>query len=164
MSRHKTHPNAQRRSNRASSTQGTTSATPVTPNKACPVVLRGTGPRVEVLAFRHPIAGCQLVKGTIEPGESPEDAALRELAEEAGVLVARIERHIGIWHSGWQGQVWSFFACRSDTPLPEVWSHHAPDDGGHTFQFFWHPLRALTHEDQWHVVFRDALRFIQGAV
>lgn len=134
----------------------------VTPNKACPVIFRGAGPRVELLAFRHPIAGCQLVKGTIEPGESPEHAALRELAEEAGVLTARIERHIGIWQSGWLGQVWSFFACKADAPLPEAWSHDAPDDGGHTFRFFWHPLWAPAQQDQWHMVFRDALRFIQG--
>lgn len=78
------------------------------------------------------------------------------------MLAAWCERHIGIWHSGWQGQVWSFFACCSDTALPEVWSHNALDDGGHTYQFFWQPLWAPAREDQWHTVFRNALRFIQG--
>lgn len=136
-------------------------ATSATPNKACPVVFRGAALRIEVLAFRHPIAGCQLVKGTIEPGESPGEAALREFTEESGVLSVRINRHIGIWQSGWRNQVWSFFACSSDAPLPETWSHDAPDDGGHTFQFFWHPLWAPAHPDQWHMVFRDALQFIQ---
>ena len=35
--------------------------------------------------FRHPLAGIQLVKGTVEPSESPEDAARRELFEESGL-------------------------------------------------------------------------------
>ena len=34
-------------------------------DKACPVVLRHTT-ELEVLAFRHPLAGLQLVKGTVE--------------------------------------------------------------------------------------------------
>lgn len=34
-------------------------------NKACPVVLRHST-ELEILAFRHPLAGLQLVKGTVE--------------------------------------------------------------------------------------------------
>ena len=49
--------------------------------KVCPYVLRGAGDRLEVLAFRHPLAGCQLVKGSLEPGERVVVGALRELAE-----------------------------------------------------------------------------------
>ena len=52
------------------------------PNKVCPVVFRRVDSVVEVLAFEHPVAGYQLVKGTVESGESIETAALRELAEE----------------------------------------------------------------------------------
>jgi len=35
--------------------------------------------------FRHPLAGIQLAKGTVEPSESPADAARRELFEESGL-------------------------------------------------------------------------------
>ena len=35
--------------------------------------------------FRHPLAGIQLVKGTVEPSEKPADAARRELFEESGL-------------------------------------------------------------------------------
>ncbi len=35
--------------------------------------------------FRHPLAGIQLVKGTVEPSENPADAARRELFEESGL-------------------------------------------------------------------------------
>jgi 8-oxo-dGTP pyrophosphatase MutT (NUDIX family) len=48
--------------------------------KACPVVLRSLGDG-EILAFEHPLAGWQLVKGTVEAGELPRDAAIRELYE-----------------------------------------------------------------------------------
>ena len=36
--------------------------------------------------FRHPLAGIQLVKGTVEPSENPADAARRELFEESGLV------------------------------------------------------------------------------
>lgn len=45
-------------------------------DRACPVVLRESG-GLEVLAFEHPLAGLQLVKGRLEPGESPR----RQLSE-----------------------------------------------------------------------------------
>jgi 8-oxo-dGTP pyrophosphatase MutT (NUDIX family) len=56
------------------------------PRKACPVIVRRTAGGVEILAFRHPKAGCQLVKGTIEPAESVRRAAERELQEESGII------------------------------------------------------------------------------
>ncbi len=43
---------------------------------------------IKFLAFRHPQAGKQLVKGTIEAIEKPQDAARRELAEESGIKIA----------------------------------------------------------------------------
>jgi 8-oxo-dGTP pyrophosphatase MutT (NUDIX family) len=133
------------------------------PNKACAVVLRGEGKQTQVLAFQHPIAGFQLVKGTIEPGELAEDAALRELAEEAGISSAVIVRSLGVWQSDWEGQVWALIHCQPTRALPETWEHHAPDDGGHCFRFFWHSLWGAAPEVQWHVLFRGALRFIQNA-
>ena len=39
----------------------------------------------KILAFAHPQAGHQFVKGTIEPGESAGAVAQRELHEEAGI-------------------------------------------------------------------------------
>lgn len=54
-------------------------------DKVCPVVLRQGNEGTEILVFRHPLAGVQLVKGTREAGESIAQAALRELAEESGI-------------------------------------------------------------------------------
>ncbi|MGH7590433.1 MAG: NUDIX hydrolase [Gemmatimonadales bacterium] len=57
-------------------------------------VLRGTGDAVETLLLRRGAAGrCpgawESVHGGIEPGESPTNAALRELAEETGLVPER---------------------------------------------------------------------------
>lgn len=40
-----------------------------------------------LLVFRHPMAGVQLPKGTVERGESTIDAAVREVWEETGYTV-----------------------------------------------------------------------------
>lgn len=134
------------------------------PNKVCPVVLRRQGEEAEVLAFKHPLAGRQLVKGSIEAGEFHEAAALRELAEEAGILFAHCVRHLGTWESGFQGQVWAFIECHPAGVLPESWVHHAADDGGHDFEFFWHPLLEPVDSSDWHVLFQNALGYIRTAV
>jgi 8-oxo-dGTP pyrophosphatase MutT (NUDIX family) len=42
----------------------------------------------------------QLVKGTIESGETPAEAALRELSEEAGIDDASIVSDLGCWNAG----------------------------------------------------------------
>ena len=74
------------------------------PEKVCSVVL-SSARRPKILLFRHPLAGVQLVKGTIEKGEAPCRAALRELAEESGISTATIEDDLGCWDSGHQGQI-----------------------------------------------------------
>ena len=49
-------------------------------NKACPVILRvNQNNELEILAFKHPMAGNQLVKGTIEDGETLEQACVLSL-------------------------------------------------------------------------------------
>ncbi|MDP9877290.1 NUDIX hydrolase [Variovorax boronicumulans] len=132
------------------------------PTKACPVVLRRAG-TLDVLAFEHPLAGFQLVKGSIERGESPAAAAARELLEESGVQASSMGADLGIWVPEYQGQVWSFHVCQVSNPLPEHWVHHAADDGGHDFRFFWQPLSQPVL-DGWHRVFRGALLFIAERV
>ena len=58
-------------------------------DKACAVVLSSESPP-RILLFRHPQAGVQLVKGSIEPGETAQQAALRELWEETGVRAEHV--------------------------------------------------------------------------
>ena len=78
----------------------------ISPNKACPVFLSSI-PGAHILLFRHPIAGVQLVKGTIEKGETPAETALRELSEESGITDASLVSDMGCWDAEHLDQTWS---------------------------------------------------------
>lgn len=128
-------------------------------DKACPVVFRDSSLR-QILAFEHPEAGLQLIKGTIEQGEDARAAALRELEEEAGISDVAIARDLGTWYSGHNGHVWSLQLCTYSPYLPERWTHHCADDGGHDLRFFWHDVNAEAG-NTWHPQFRRALAAIR---
>lgn len=53
------------------------------------------GRKIEILIFRHPNAGLQLPAGTVEPGEAPETAVLREVEEESGLTEIRLVKKLG---------------------------------------------------------------------
>jgi ADP-ribose pyrophosphatase YjhB (NUDIX family) len=57
--------------------------------QTCPVVTRQHQCHCEILAFDHPQAGHQFVKGTTEPGESAAAAARRDLREQAGITAVK---------------------------------------------------------------------------
>lgn len=126
--------------------------------KVCPVVLRGSRDDREILVFRHPLAGIQLAKGTRELPESRESGALRELAEEAGIVDAKLMGDLGASGSIVRDQLWHFVHVHAPD-LPDRWEHDARDDGGHRFAFFWWRLVAPP-SDQWHDSFARALRHI----
>jgi 8-oxo-dGTP pyrophosphatase MutT (NUDIX family) len=128
-------------------------------HKVCPVVFRDSSMR-QILAFEHPEAGVQLVKGSIEPGETLRAAALRELAEEAGIADTAIARDLGTWDSEHRGHVWSLQLCTYPPPLPETWTHHCPDEGGQDFRFFWHDMSEPANE-RWKPQYRRALHAIR---
>jgi 8-oxo-dGTP pyrophosphatase MutT (NUDIX family) len=48
----------------------------------------------ELLLFEHPYAGIQIPAGTVEDGETPEQAVLREAAEETGLTSLSIHRYL----------------------------------------------------------------------
>jgi 8-oxo-dGTP pyrophosphatase MutT (NUDIX family) len=120
--------------------------------KACACVVQ----RGRVLVFRHPhsSAGVQLPKGTIEPGEVPAAAVVRELAEESGLnlsappkLIAEMKftgsRNKAFPEKPPTQQRWFIFRFDAVELLPEHWSHTAtgsPEEDGLIFDYFWHPL------------------------
>lgn len=135
---------------------------PARSDKACPVIYRRRDDRIEVLAFRHPTAGLQFVKGSIEPGEDPETAARRELKEESGISLADPMAFIGAHRLGEQQRLWYFYLTEV-ADLPDRWSHQTEDDDGHVFDFFWHPLSEnLTVE--WHPLFHEMFSVIQTSL
>lgn len=94
----------------------------------------------------------QLPKGTVEAGETPEDAVRRELLEESGLrfegpllslgtldrdceagIEDKVHRHAQLWH---------LFLMRiaEDRVLPETFTHVAsgsPEEDGLVFSFRW---------------------------
>ena len=116
--------------------------------------------KLEVLAFRHPLAGIQLLKGTLEDGERPEMGALRELAEESGVEDATVVRPLGQLAFPGIGQHWRFYLCRVARPMPDEWIFFTDDDGGHLFALFWHDLDTPP-DSSWHQDFQCALSFLR---
>jgi 8-oxo-dGTP pyrophosphatase MutT (NUDIX family) len=107
-----------------------------------------TGP--ELLVFDHvdfPEAGTQVPGGTLDPGERPEAAVLRELFEESGVDGARLVRRLGafpwwaeelaVWHER------HLFHLEPTGDLPDGWVHivsAGEGDKGLRFRCFWIPL------------------------
>jgi 8-oxo-dGTP pyrophosphatase MutT (NUDIX family) len=129
------------------------------PTKACPVVVRRGPSGDQLLVFRHPEAGVQLVKGTIERGEDPAGAALRELAEESGIRDACVIRNLGTWDAGYDRQVWAFLEMNVADVLPQEWTHRTNDAGGLEFSFFWHPF-SIRPSNEWHRVHVDAFNYV----
>lgn len=129
-------------------------------NRACPVVLRHHNNKLELLAFKHPNGGNQLVKGNIDQGEQLESACVRELAEESGIQ-ARVVKQLGIWDPNFKDQVWGLCLMHYEDVLPDTWEFETEDDDGHVFSFFWQPLNSPL-DDNWNEVYKNAFQYIRN--
>ena len=116
--------------------------------KACACLVDNRG---RLLVFDHPEdGGMQLPKGTVETGESPEDAVRRELLEESGIAYSGPLEPVGTMdrecEAGVEGnvhrhaQLWHIYVMRVDGVLPETFEHVAsgsPEEDGLVFRFRW---------------------------
>jgi 8-oxo-dGTP diphosphatase len=106
--------------------------------------------RDRLLVFRHPNtpeAGIQVPAGTVEPGESPRDAVLREAFEETGLEDLTIEAALGQRDFDMtpfeRRELYRrhFFHLIVTGEPPETWRHeerHRSDGGSAIpFDFFW---------------------------
>ncbi|MFY1679369.1 NUDIX hydrolase [Streptomyces sp. WMMC905] len=104
----------------------------------------------EVLVFDHigmPEAGTQVPAGGAKPGERLEEAVLREVAEETGLLTATVVRQIATENKSHpdtgQPRRTSFFFLQASAETPDAWDHHVNgdgDDAGLTFTCRFLPL------------------------
>ncbi|MEJ2732658.1 MAG: NUDIX domain-containing protein [Anaerolineae bacterium] len=63
--------------------------------KVTAFVTRSSEDGQDLLLFQHPNAGVQVPAGTVEEGETPEAAVLREAVEETGLAPLTIRRALG---------------------------------------------------------------------
>jgi 8-oxo-dGTP pyrophosphatase MutT (NUDIX family) len=63
--------------------------------KVTTFITRQTDTGRQLLLIQHPFAGIQLPAGTVEHGEAPETAALREATEETGLTDLLIRHYLG---------------------------------------------------------------------
>lgn len=114
-----------------------------------------------VVVFAHgdhdtlALAGLQVPAGTIQSGELPEDAVLREAYEETGLAGLRLVRYLGVGEYDARPahdavHVRHFYELAVDADeVPESWTAYETGDGAHDpirFDLRWMPL------DQAHVV------------
>jgi len=102
---------------------------------------------LQVLVFEHvdyPDAGVQVPAGSIEPGETPEEAALREAREESGIQQLCVQRYIGKfhwWHADRrEDHERHIFQLTTKQTLPERWQHTVSagaEDKGIRFACYW---------------------------
>ena len=59
-------------------------------------VIRLSEKGTDLLLFHHPISGIQIPAGTMDPGETPEDAILREVTEETGLANTTLVQCLGV--------------------------------------------------------------------
>lgn len=113
-----------------------------------------TDPAGRLLVFDHidVDAGTQVPAGGIHVGESAEDAARREVAEESGIAEAVIVRKLGeAWNrsepgnvpAGLEEQILHSFHLRIEEPTTEDrWDWDEIENGEivHRFRFWWTSL------------------------
>ncbi|HUS15947.1 MAG TPA: NUDIX domain-containing protein [Chloroflexia bacterium] len=106
-----------------------------------------------LLVFRHPTApeaGIQVPAGTVEPGEDPDAAVLREAREETGLAGLVLVRYLGAQRRE-RTEVdppemhhRRFYHLAYPGDPPATWRHWEsdPSDGSAPvpFDFFWAPL------------------------
>lgn len=133
-----------------------TNATP-TVKKAFAYITRKKEGTQELLVFRHwnPEAGIQVPKGTIEKGESPAEAVMREAFEETGLdtlelvsLVATDVIHFPFADDDSSVQERHFFHLKITYEAHDNWTHEVQGSGvdeGMKFAYYW---LALEQKDE----------------
>ncbi|MBO2458228.1 NUDIX hydrolase [Actinomadura violacea] len=93
----------------------------------------------ELLVFDHvgmPQAGTQIPAGGVRPGEQLEQAVLREVAEETGLLTASVVRHIAAEDKPHpdthQPRRTTYFHLHAPATTADAWHHTVHGDGDDT--------------------------------
>ncbi len=114
--------------------------------KAFALLVRPSDTVGEVLLFEHVDGTIHIPKGTVDPGEDPRTACVRELGEETGVWDGSVVEQLpamGVKRSWDERQLWFSFVIECPRELPDQWDHVAEgssDEAGLVFRCHWVPL------------------------
>jgi putative (di)nucleoside polyphosphate hydrolase len=103
-------------------------------------VVRSRGPTWELLGFatHEEEVGYEVPKGAVESGETPVEAAQRELHEETGIAEALAWSKLG--RTRWRDEDQYFFFAKIDSELPDRFEHVVTGDGddrGLRYRYSW---------------------------
>ena len=82
--------------------------------------------------------GLEVPKGSVQPGETPAQAAMREVEEESGLRELTLIGELGV--TLWQDEEQHFFLFRADVLLPDQFEHVVTGhdgDRGMRYQYRW---------------------------
>jgi 8-oxo-dGTP pyrophosphatase MutT (NUDIX family) len=85
--------------------------------------------------------GFEVPKGSLEPGETPEQAVHREVYEEAGICGLRILAKLG--EIQWRGEDQAFYLGEAPPDVPDVFVHQVHGTGidrGFWYAYRWIPV------------------------
>ena len=82
--------------------------------------------------------GLEVPKGSVQPGETPAQAAMREVEEESGLHELALIKELGV--TLWQDEEQHFFLFKTDQALPDRFEHVVTgQDGDRGIQFSMSP-------------------------
>jgi 8-oxo-dGTP pyrophosphatase MutT (NUDIX family) len=112
--------------------------------------------RLELLVFMQVSKPYELVEvpgGTVDPGEPPDRAVLREVFEESGLSVSIVRKlaadqrrspsHVELRH---------VYLLAAEATLPDTWDHTVTgggEDCDMVFRYFWLPLAEACEQLDW---------------
>ena len=82
--------------------------------------------------------GLEVPKGSVQPGETPAQAAVREIWEESGLIGLILIRELGV--TLWQDEEQHFYLFKTDQALPDQFEHVVTGqdgDRGMRYQYRW---------------------------
>ena len=89
----------------------------------------------------HDEPGVEVPKGAVEAGETFEDAAVREVSEEAGITGVRVVRELGV--TSYRDEEQRFLLAEAPDGLPDAFEHTVTGGGvdeGFRYVFRWLPV------------------------